>query len=129
MLGAGGWASNAVLAVLPLRLLFDLRVVDLPTALLDHDSGSIRPAGLCGLHRCDHGEHMGLGAWVAGWHDDWALVGAGGVVRMGQLVGCVALAVALPNKRLQRTNAARESGIGAARRRGTVAFAAEVQAR
>jgi proteasome lid subunit RPN8/RPN11 len=35
----------------------------------------------------------------------------------------------LPNKRLQRTNAAATSGIGASRRRGTVAFAAEAQSR
>ena len=35
----------------------------------------------------------------------------------------------LPNKRLQRTNAATDSGIGVSRRRGGVAFAAEAQRR
>ena len=33
------------------------------------------------------------------------------------------------NTHLQRTNAATDSGIGASRRRGAVAFAAEVQTR
>ena len=37
--------------------------------------------------------------------------------------------VGLPNTHLQRTNAATDPGIGASRRRGTVAFAAEVQSR
>ena len=42
------------------------------------------------------------------------------------LIGGSAL---LPNKRLQRTNAATDCGIGASRRSGSLAFAAEAQRR